>query len=135
MPSTVGAWPARGDARDKAVKAFGLTLNLQDDADKIVAYRRAHQTVWPEVTSRLRECGVQQMQIFLRGTRMFMYLLTEDSFDPATDFAHINEDPASARWNALMADLQARSPEANPDEWWAPMELVFDLTWPQHQSR
>jgi hypothetical protein len=34
-----------------------------------------------------------------------------------------------------MADLQARSPEANPDEWWAPMELVFDLTWPQHQSR
>jgi L-rhamnose mutarotase len=117
------------------VKTFGLTLNLQDDPAKIAEYRRQHQAVWPEVTARLRECGVQQMQIFLRGTRMFMYLQTEDSFDPATDFAHINEDPASARWNALMADLQARSPEANPDEWWAPMELVFDLTWPQHQSR
>jgi L-rhamnose mutarotase len=117
------------------VKTFGLTLNLQNDVDKIAAYKSAHLAVWPAVTDRLRECGIQQMQIFVRGTRMFMYLVTDDDFDPARDFARINEDPASARWNALMADLQARSPEANPDEWWAPMELVFDLTWPQHQSR
>ncbi len=117
------------------MKTFGLTLNLQDDADKIVAYRRFHQAVWPEVTDRLRGCGVQQMQIFFRGTRLFMYLVTDDAFDPARDFARINEDPTSARWNALMSDLQARAPEANPDEWWAPMELVFDLDWPQHHSR
>jgi L-rhamnose mutarotase len=114
---------------------FALTLNLQDDAAKIAEYRRAHQAVWPEVTDRLRACGVQQMQIFLKGTRMFMYLVTDDAFDPARDFARINEDPTSARWNALMADLQARVPEANPDEWWTQMELVFDLDWSQHQSR
>ena len=117
------------------MKTFGLTLNLQNDVDKIAAYKSAHLAVWPAVTDRLRECGIQEMQIFVRGTRMFMYVVTDDDFDPARDFARINEDPASARWNALMADLQARSPEANPDEWWAPMELVFDLTWPQHQSR
>jgi L-rhamnose mutarotase len=117
------------------VKHFGLTLNLHDDADKIAAYRRFHQAVWPEVTDRLRACGVEQMQIFLRGARLFMYLVTDDAFDPARDFARINEDPTSARWNALMADLQARAPEANPDEWWAAMDLVFDLNWPQHQSR
>lgn len=117
------------------MKTFGLTLNLQDDPEKIAAYRRAHQAAWPEVTARLRECGVQQMQIFFRGTRLFMYILTDDDFDPARDFERINEDATSARWNALMAELQARAPEANPDEWWAPMELVFDLEWPQHQSR
>jgi L-rhamnose mutarotase len=113
---------------------FGLTLTLQDDAEKIAAYRRFHQAVWPEVTARLRACGVQGMQIFLRGTRMFMYLETDDAFDPRRDFARINEDPTSARWNALMADLQTRAPEANADEWWAAMELVFDLNWPQHQA-
>ena len=117
------------------MKTFGLTLNLQNDVDKIAAYKSAHLAVWPAVTDRLRECGIQEMQIFVRGTRMFMYVVTDDDFDPARDFARINEDPASARWNALMADLQARSPEANPDEWWAPMELVFDLAWAQHQSR
>jgi L-rhamnose mutarotase len=114
------------------VKAFGLTLCLRDDPEKIAEYRRQHAAVWPEVRARLRACGVQQMQIFLRGTRLFMYLLTDDAFEPARDFPRINEDPVSARWNALMAELQARAPEAGPDEWWAPMELVFDL---QAQSR
>jgi L-rhamnose mutarotase len=109
------------------VHVFGLTLCLQDDPDKISEYRRYHQAVWPEVTARLRECGVQQMQIFLLGRRMFMYLETDDAFEPARDFLKINEDPVSARWNELMATLQERAPEANPQEWWAPMELVFDL--------
>ena len=25
------------------------------------------------------------------------------------------------------------TPEATPDEWWAPMERVFDTEWPQHR--
>lgn len=115
------------------MKTFGLMLNLQSDPEKIAAYRRFHQAVWPEVTHRLRECGVERMEIFLRGTRMFMHLVTNDQFEPARDFARINEDGTSARWNALMADLQARAPEANADEWWALMECVFDTEWPQHR--
>jgi L-rhamnose mutarotase len=114
------------------VKTFGLTLCLQDDAEKIAAYRRFHQSVWPEVIRRLRECGVDNMQIFLRGTRLFMYLVTDDEFEPGRDFSRINEDPTSRRWNEMMADLQARAPEADPDEWWSTMELVFDMDWPQH---
>ena len=114
-------------------KCFGLTLCLQDDPDKIAAYRRYHQAVWPEVTARLRECGVHNMQIFLRDRRMFMYILTDEAFDPKRDFARINDDETSARWNALMSELQERAPEALPDEWWAPMELVFDMDWPQHR--
>jgi L-rhamnose mutarotase len=105
---------------------------LQDDPEKIAAYQRFHQAVWPEVTARLRECGVRRMQIFLRGERLFMYRVTDDAFEPKTDFARINEDPTSARWNSLMAELQARAPEASEDEWWATMDLVFDLEWPQH---
>src|SRR5919197_371458 len=118
---------SRGD--QPGVKTFGLMLNLRDDAEKIAAYRRFHQAVWPEVTARLRECGVQRMQIFLRGRRMFMHLVTDDAFDPPRDFARINEDPTSAKWNALMAELQERAAEASQDEWWAPMELVFDMDW------
>ena len=116
------------------MKAFGLTLCLQDDPAKIAAYRHYHQAVWPEVTARMRECGIHQMQIFLRGTRMFMYVLVDDTFEPARDFARINPDPTSARWNELMATLQERAPESDPDEWWAPMDLVFDSNWPRHQA-
>jgi L-rhamnose mutarotase len=114
-------------------KTFGLTLNLQDNPEKIAAYKLAHQAVWPEVTARLRAVGVHRMQIFLRGRRMFMYLITDDDFDPVRDFARVNDDPTSARWNAEMAELQERAPEANADEWWAVMEPVFDMDWPQHR--
>lgn len=115
-------------------KYFGLTLCLRDDPEKIAAYKEAHLRVWPEVTARLREVGVHEMRIFLRDRRMFMYIETDDTFEPARDFARINEDPKSDEWNRWMADLQERAPEANPDEWWAQMEQVFDMSWPQHRA-
>ena len=114
------------------MRTFGLTLCLQDDPAKIEMYKDYHQKVWPEVTARLREVGVYEMRIYLRGTRMFMYIETDDEFDPVRDFERVKEDPRSAEWNELMATLQERAPEAGPGEWWAPMELVFDMSWPQH---
>ena len=117
------------------MKSYGLTLCLQDAPAKIEAYKAHHQAVWPEVLARLREVGIHEMKIFLRGRRMFMYIETTDDFEPRRDFARINEDPKSAEWNALMASLQERAPEASPDEWWAPMELVFSMQWPQHLPR
>jgi len=115
------------------MKCYGLTLCLRDDPDAIAAYVRYHQAVWPQVCARLREVGIRTMRIFLRGRRLFMYVEADDTFDLARDFPRVNEDPVSAEWNRLMATLQERAPEANPDEWWAPMELVFDLDWPQHR--
>jgi L-rhamnose mutarotase len=115
------------------MQTFGLTLCLKDDPALVESYKEHHQRVWPGVTARLREVGVHHMRIFLRGRRMFMYIETDDGFDPVRDFRRVNDDPISADWNRLMATLQERAPEANPDEWWAPMELVFDLSWPQHQ--
>ena len=68
----------------------------------------------------------------VRVSAMFMYVQTAADFAPRRDFPHINEDPVSREWNELMATLQQRAPEADPDEWWAPMELVFDTSWPQY---
>ena len=114
------------------MKPYGLTLCLQDDPKKIEDYVAYHRAVWPEVLARLRDVGVHEMRIFLRERRMFMYIETDDDFEPRRDFVRINEDPKSREWNELMATLQERAPEATPDEWWAPMELVFDMSWPQH---
>ena len=62
-----------------------------------------------------------------------MYVEAVDEFDPPRDFRRINDDARSRDWNALMMTLQERAPEASPDEWWADMEQVFDLDWPQHR--
>jgi L-rhamnose mutarotase len=110
------------------VQHFGLTLCLRDDPRAIAEYRRQHAAVWPAVLERLRACGVHEMRIFLLGRRMFMYLETDDAFEPRRDFARINDDPVSADWNVRMAELQERAPEAPADEWWALMEPVFVLS-------
>jgi L-rhamnose mutarotase len=115
------------------MRYFGLTLCLRDDPAALDAYRRYHQAVWPGVLQRLRDCGVHHMRIFLRGRRLFMYLETDDAFDPQRDFVRINDDPISAEWNRLMATLQERAPEATEAEWWAVMEPVFDLA-AQHSA-
>jgi L-rhamnose mutarotase len=115
------------------MKTYGKTLLLRDDPEKISAYRRHHQAVWPEVLAQLRASGITGMQIYLLGRRMFMYMTTEDSFDPATSMAPYEAHPRVQEWERLMRTLQERAPEAPPDEWWAEMELVFDLDWPQHR--
>ena len=110
------------------MKVFGLTLLLRDDPAAIERYKTYHRQVWPEVTARIRECGIRTMRIFLLQRRMFMYIETNDAFDPAVDFARINEAPKSQEWDTLMRSLQELAPEAAPGEWWALMEQVFDLS-------
>ncbi len=114
------------------MKTYGLTICLQDDPAKIESYKEYHLAVWPDVTRKLREAGVHEMRIFLLDRRMFMYIETTDEFVPS-DLVRVNEDPATAKWNEIMATLQERAPEAAPGDWWAPMELVFDMSWPQHR--
>jgi L-rhamnose mutarotase len=112
---------------------FGMTLQLRDDPAAIERYKAEHQRVWPEVTAKLRAAGVREMHIFLRGRRLFMCMEAAEGFDPARDLAGLNDDPHSRRWDELMRTLQEPAPEAGPGEWWAPMETVFDIDWPQHQ--
>jgi L-rhamnose mutarotase len=109
-----------------------MTLCLQDDLEKIEEYKRYHESVWPEVLAQIRAIGIQRMQIFLRGRRMFMYIDTDDDFDLRSAWARRMKDPKSVEWDQFMATLQERAPEATPDEWWAEMERVFDTDWPQH---
>lgn len=115
------------------MKTYAQTLCLQDDPDKVRKYVEYHQKVWPEVLDGLRSAGIMNMQIFLLGRRLFMYIQTRDDFEPDRDYPKARMANAKSReWNEIMATLQERAPEARPDQWWAPMEMVFDLNWPQH---
>jgi L-rhamnose mutarotase len=106
-----------------------MSLALRDDPDVIARYKREHAAAWPAVLARLRGVGITEMRIYLLGTRLFMYCETVDGFDPATDFARCGDDPTYRQWDDLMRGMQLRLDEAKPGEWWAMMELVFDLGW------
>lgn len=115
------------------MKTYAKTLLLQDDPEKIEAYKRYHQQVWPEVLEALRESGITSMKIYLLGRRMFMYMTTTDEYEPKRSGDAYLQHPRVQEWEHLMQTLQERAPEAPPDQWWADMELVFDMDWPQHR--
>ncbi len=114
------------------MKVYGRMIDLRDDQEKVEAYVRYHAEVWPEVLEGLRQDGVTDMKIFLRGRRMFMYMTATDDYVPGRSAADAAPHPRVLEWDRLMRTLQQPSPEATADEWWADMELVFDLHWPQH---
>ena len=109
------------------MKCFAQALDLKDDPALIAQYKRHHAAVWPEVTAALRAIGITRMKLFLLGTHLFMYYEAPDSFNPARDYQTYVANPKAQAWDALMRTFQQRVPEARPGDWWAPMDLVFDL--------
>ncbi|TMG00445.1 MAG: L-rhamnose mutarotase [Chloroflexi bacterium] len=110
------------------MQSYGMTLMLKDGEGIIDRYKEYHRKAWPEVVSRLRENGIREMRIYLLGRRMFMYMEAVDGFSPERDFPKLLQDPRYREWDELMRTLQERAPEAKPEDWWAPMEEVFDLS-------
>ena len=112
------------------MKSFAQTLDLRDDPDTIALYRRYHQDVWPDVIAGLRSIGILKMKIFLAGTRMFMYMETNDDFDLEADFQrYTDSSPRAQEWDELMRQFQVQAPGARDGEWWTGMEEVFDIDW------
>lgn len=110
------------------MKCYGLTIELQDDPQKIAKYREYHRNPWPEPLQGVKEVGITGMRIFLLGTRMFMYMEATDAFDPAVDFArYMEQNPKAQEWDDLMRTYQKQVPEAGEGEWWALMDQVFEL--------
>lgn len=110
------------------MKRYAQTIELNDEPGVVDRYIEHHRAVWPEVERGLRAIGIERMTIWRLGTRLFMLMETTDAFDPDRDFARYSaSDPRIAEWQSLMESLQQPVVEAKPGEWWAAMELVYDL--------
>src|SRR5829696_1052456 len=106
-----------------------LTLDLRDDPAAIAAYRRHHAEAWPEVVRSLKDAGIREMDIYLLGTRLVMFVELQDGLDLKQVFEqHRSSSPRVAEWERLMQTLQQPPPGAPAGEWWAAMEPVFQLS-------
>lgn len=112
---------------EDALKSFAQAIDLADDPLAIDAYRRLHQTVWPEVLAALRAIGIQRMKIWIAGNRLFMWFEASDEFDPQRDFQRYAADDRCRAWDEWMRTFQRQLPDPTPGNWWTPMDEVFDL--------
>jgi L-rhamnose mutarotase len=108
-------------------RRFCLTLDLKDDPKSIAEYKRYHEKIWPEITKSIKDAGILDLEIYLRGTRMFMILKVDDSFSFEKKAEADRKNPKVQEWEDLMWKFQKALPDAQPGEKWLPMERIFAL--------
>jgi L-rhamnose mutarotase len=108
-------------------RRYCLTLDLKDDPELIAEYRRHHEQVWPEITQSIRDSGIEDMEIYLLGTRMFMIMEVSERFSFDAKAEADRDNPKVQEWERFMWRFQRPLPEAKPGEKWMLMERVFKL--------
>lgn len=111
------------------VKRYCQMLSLKDDAALIAEYRKRHaeSEVWQEVLAGIREVGILEMEIYIRGTHLFMIVETPLDFDWDTAMAKLATLPRQAEWEDYMSVFQQAEPGTSSAEKWKLMDRMFHL--------
>ncbi|WP_163936644.1 L-rhamnose mutarotase [Paraferrimonas sp. SM1919] len=111
-------------------KRICLACDLKDDPKLIDSYIRWHQTenVFPEVTQSIRDAGIEDMQIFLTGNRLFMIIEVNAHFNAHQKAISDANNPKVQEWENLMSTFQQYLPWAKAGEKWVEMKNIFHLT-------
>lgn len=110
-------------------KRHCLTLDLKDDPRLIAEYKQhhSHGKAWPEITRSIRDSGIENMEIYLLGTRMFMIMDVNQQFSFEEKAKADRLNPKVQEWEKLMWKFQQPLPQAAPGEKWMLMEKIFKL--------
>jgi L-rhamnose mutarotase len=108
-------------------RRYCLTLDLKDDPKLIEEYKRHHEHVWPEIQKSIKDSGIEDMEIYLLGTRMFMIMEVGKSFSFEAKSEADRKNPRVQEWEKLMWRFQQALPQAKPGEKWLLMDRVFKL--------
>jgi L-rhamnose mutarotase len=108
-------------------RRYCFALDLKDDPNLIAQYRKHHQDVWPEIIQSIRSAGIEEVEIWLVGSRLFMILDAGPSFSLEAKETADRENPKVQEWEQLMSKFQQPLPQARPGEKWLAMERIFKL--------
>jgi L-rhamnose mutarotase len=109
------------------MKRYCLTLDLKNAPPLIAEYRRHHEKIWPEITKSIKDAGIQDMEIYLLGTRMFMIIDVRDTFSFEAKQRADEQNSKVREWEQLMWKYQQALPQAKLGEKWLVMERIFKL--------
>lgn len=110
------------------MKRYCLALDLKDDEQLIKEYEQHHDNIWPEIVESIKGSGIEQMQIYRVGNRLFMIMETKDSFSFAEKAAADAANTKVQEWETLMWKYQQAMPGGKPGEKWVLMDKIFSLT-------
>ena len=109
------------------MKRYCLTLDLIDDATLIAEYENYHTKIWPEIQDSILQSGIEQMEIYRVGNRLFMIMEVNDNFSFESKSTADANNPKVQEWENLMWKYQQALPMAKPGEKWMLMNKIFSL--------
>ena len=109
------------------MKRFCLALDLKDDPKLIEEYEAYHKNVWPEIIGSIKKSGIEMLDIYRTGNRMFMIIEANNDFSFEKKAAMDRADRKVQEWEELMWTFQQALPWAKHGEKWVLMEKIFSL--------
>ena len=109
------------------MKRYCLALDLKNDPGLIAEYEMHHKEVWPEIISSIKGSGIELLDIYRTGNRMFMIIEANEAFSFEKKTATDAANPKVQEWENLMWKFQQALPWAKPGEKWILMEKIFSL--------
>ena len=109
------------------MKRYCLALDLKADAKLIAEYEQYHKNVWPEIIKSIKDSGIEVLDIYRTGNRMFMIIEANDDFSFEKKAAMDNSNPKVQEWEELMWKFQQALSWAKEGEKWIVMEKIFQL--------
>lgn len=108
-------------------KRYCFTLDLIPDEDLIAEYEAAHRKVWPEIIESITSSGIENMEIYRTGNRLFMIMEVNDTFnfDRKSSMDAANEKVQE--WENLMWKYQQAVSGSKPGDKWIMMDRIFEL--------
>jgi L-rhamnose mutarotase len=106
---------------------YCLALDLKDDPELIAEYERHHDRIWPEIVQSIKSSGIDVLDIYRTGNRLFMIMETNDQYSPEEKAKADAANPKVQEWETLMWKFQQALPWAKPGEKWIVMDKIFGL--------
>lgn len=109
------------------MKRYCLALDLIDDAALIAEYETYHKKIWPEIYDSIKQSGIEQMEIYRAGNRLFMIMEVNENFSFEAKSTADANNPKVQEWETLMWKYQQALPMTKPGEKWMLMNKIFSL--------
>ena len=106
------------------MKRYCFALDLINDPELISDYKKHHKQIWPEITKSIQSSGIENLEIYLTGDRLFMVMEVNDSFSFEKKAIMDLENPKVQEWEALMWKFQKKLPFAKNGEKWILMDTI-----------
>ena len=111
------------EAQADSIRRYGSVIGLKKEYEE--RYIILHRHTFPGVLERIRACNIRNYSIFLRNGILFSHFeYVGEDFD--ADMARMG-DEVTRDWWKLTDPMQEPLTSRKEGEWWASMELLYEL--------